>query len=64
MARIREAHIGDDGEIRIVRSKFADGWRAMIGLALIVGGVWLFDTTYGGRDQAVAAYEKSETVSN
>jgi hypothetical protein len=64
VARIREAEIGDDGEIRIIRSKFAEGWRALIGLTLIVGGVWLFDTTYGGRSQAAAAYEQSETVSN
>lgn len=63
MARIREARIGDDGEIHIVRAKFAEGWRALVGLVLIGGGVWLFDTTYG-RDHAVAAYEKSETVSN
>lgn len=62
MARIREAHIGEDGEIRIARQG-GGGWRVVLALALIVGGVWFFDESYGGPRNS-AAYEQSDAVSN
>ena len=61
MARIREAQIGEDGDIRIVRR--GGGWRVVLALALLAGGVWLFDATYGARG-AQGGYQMSETVSN
>lgn len=47
MARIREAEIAENGEVRIVRPKKGGMLGVMLALGLIAGGVWAFDTAYG-----------------
>ncbi|HRP11294.1 MAG TPA: hypothetical protein PLK37_09700 [Terricaulis sp.] len=47
MARIREAYVGEDGEVRVARSKRGGVMGVLIALALVGGGVWAFDAVYG-----------------
>jgi len=47
LARIREAYVGEDGEVRITRSKRGGVMGILIALALVGGGVWAFDVVYG-----------------
>jgi len=47
LARIREAQIGEDGEVYIVRPKRGGAMGLILALALVGGGVWAFDTVYG-----------------
>lgn len=47
MARIREAYVGEDGEVRIVRPKRGGVMGVLLALALVGGGVWAFDAVYG-----------------
>jgi hypothetical protein len=62
VARIRTAEIDEDGRIHI-HSKGVGLLQVLFAVALIVGGVWIFESAYGARAEQ-AAYEKSETVSN
>ena len=57
MARIREAHIAEDGEIRIARGKGGGVFGALFALALVAGGVWAFDAVYGDRASAIQLSE-------
>lgn len=62
MARIREAEIGEDGEIRIVRHGGGGGvFGVVLALVLVIGGVWAFDAVYGDQSDAI---EISDAVSN
>ena len=61
MARIREAQIGEDGEIRIVRRSGGGVFGVLLALVLVIGGVWAFDAVYGDQSDAI---EISDAVSN
>lgn len=53
MARIREAHISEDGEVTIVRPKRGGAFGVLLAIALVGGGVWAFDSVYGERATVV-----------
>jgi hypothetical protein len=62
MARIREAYIAEDGEIHVRRARSGGGWRLVLAVVLLAGGVWMFDQTYG--DGRATASEQSDVAPN
>lgn len=63
MARIREAHIDENGMVH-VRKRAGGFLSSALALVLIGAGILAFDVLYGERAAATAATQLSVTASN